>query len=536
VFYSDLYLYRTYTLLQKDLRPDSTIFLGDLFDGGREWGTATSTSPVAEFKRYGNDVWMKEYRRFVKLFFDNWKLGGTTSAASPHGRKIFASLPGNHDLGFGNGIQLPVLERFRAYFGEGSRVDIIGNHTFVSVDSVSLSAMDQPDLATGGSASGGTDRSIIWKHVEDFLNNLQDLKGKAIKETLLLFKNDTEKYLSAHKVVDGDDPAKPTQLPAVSTGDFPTIVLTHVPFYRGEGAPCGPLRERHPPSSTDPPPEKDIPNAIPINRGYQYQNVLTEVVSKDIATKAGPITQIYSGDDHDYCEVTHREYNGAPKEITVKSMSLAMGVRRPGFQMVSLWNPIDPSTGKSTSPKSSPTLQNHLCLLPDQISIFVQYAYIIVLTLLVLLVRALALAFRGGGSDTTAYAPILPLTERHPDEHTSSATSASASSSSNSHNDGYFASRGTIFSSRNTSDSPVRDTVRGVRHVQVFGASGLSDARSSKSRDQLRLSRESPSPERDLPIRGFRRSLFILRQEVLVPMKKVGITAFLWYLWLVWTW
>jgi hypothetical protein len=280
----------------------------------------------------------------------------------------------------------------------------------------------------------------------------------------------------------------------------------------------------------------DIPNAIPINRGYQYQNVLTEVVSKDIATKAGPITQIYSGDDHDYCEVVHRAYNGAPKEITVKSMSLAMGVRRPGFQMVSLWNPIDPSTGKSTSRKSSPTLQNHLCLLPDQISIFVQYAYIMVLTLLILIVRGLAIAVRGGGSDTTAYTPILPLTERQPDEHTSSATSASASSSSKSRNDGYFASRGTIFSSRNTSDSPGRDTARGVRHAQIVGTSGMTDARSSKSQDQLWLSRESLTAERDLLIGGFRRSLFLLRREVLAPMKKVGIAAFLWYLWLVWTW
>src|SRR5215471_16798705 len=60
IFFADLYLFRASSLLQQKLRPDTTFFLGDLFDGGREWATATTSSPEERYKGYGNDVWMKE--------------------------------------------------------------------------------------------------------------------------------------------------------------------------------------------------------------------------------------------------------------------------------------------------------------------------------------------------------------------------------------------------------------------------------------------------------------------------------------------
>lgn len=516
------------------------MFLGDLFDGGREWGTGKSTSPVARYKSYGNKVWIKEYRRFAKIFLDRWKLGEKGSAASRGERKLIASLPGNHDIGFGNGIQLPVVERFETYFGEGNRIDVIGNHTFVSVDSVSLSAMDQPDPSTGSSGSagnGGSNMEKIWKPTEEFLDDMQPLKGKAIKEELLLLNGETEKYQSPHTVADVESAPKPTHIAARSTADFPNILLTHVPFYREPGTPCGPLREHYPPSSTDPLPEKDERNALRIAGGYQYQNVLTEVVTRDVATKAGPLTQVYSGDDHDYCEVIHREFTGAPRETTVKSMSLAMGVRKPGFQLVSLWNPIDPNTGKQTDSSSSSTLQDHLCLLPDQISIFVQYGYIFVFTVLVLLVRALSFAFREPDTSDAPDEPILPLTNRYPNGHRSSLTvsNASTSSSSPSSNDRRLGGRRATVTSRIGSSPPA---------VQIIGASGADDAGRSfervdaveKSRDAPPAARNSVSPERDIPVRGLRRSIFVFRSEFVSSLKRVVIWAFVWYLWLVWTW
>lgn len=36
-FYSDQYMRRNWKKLNRKLRPDAVVFLGDLMDGGREW-------------------------------------------------------------------------------------------------------------------------------------------------------------------------------------------------------------------------------------------------------------------------------------------------------------------------------------------------------------------------------------------------------------------------------------------------------------------------------------------------------------------
>jgi hypothetical protein len=106
---------------------------------------------------------------------------------------------------------------------------------------------------------------------------------------------------------------------------------------------------------------------------------------------------VYSGDDHDYCEVLHPENKNHARETTVKSMSMAMGVRKPGFLMLSMWNPIgldgnplhsNPSGHGAVSQRPM-TTESHLCLLPDQISILIKYGYLVVLTITALLVRAI---------------------------------------------------------------------------------------------------------------------------------------------------
>ncbi|EDN07749.1 predicted protein [Histoplasma mississippiense (nom. inval.)] len=574
VFYADLYLYRTYSLLQRNLSPDTTFFLGDLFDGGREWGTESSSSPEERFKPYGHSVWMKEYRRFVRLFFDTWKLGGIDSAASERGRKVIASLPGNHDLGFGHGIQKPVLERFQTYFGVGNRVDILGNHTFVSVDSVSLSAMDQPDPQTGSSGHTSVGDEI-WRAADDFLNDLSNIKARAAREELLALQGHKENYSAPSKIVDAIDLSPPVISASPDDIDLPTVILTHVPLYRAPGTPCGPLRERFPPSSTDPLPEKDERNAIRVSGGYQYQNVLTETISKKIINSAGAnVKQIYSGDDHDYCEINHREFSGSPKEITVKSLSMAMGVRRPGFQMVSIYNPIDLQTGKSintaspslstSSSSSSSTIQNHLCLLPDQISIFIQYGYILVLTILVLLVRAVACTFRPAQDPTSPTLshdsePLLPLTHshshsRHASNHLDNAsisTTSSTSTTSSAYSESRFSSRTT--STLLPSHGSNGETTKHVRIIDVPSTvTGHDEVSESLRRSDLVLDEKlrdhswapkrgaasSNSYDRVGAVRGgsLRRLRLVLYTEVLKPLKRIAIVAGIMYLWLVWTW
>lgn len=422
---------RTYSLFQTSLYPDSVFFLGDLFDGGREWSTRTTQSPEEQYRKYGQNFWLNEYDRFGSIFFGHWGDAGMEPRPGQPGRKIISSLPGNHDLGFGRGIQASVRKRFNAYFGDGNRIDVIGNHTFVSIDSVSISALGQENPESA---------EELWRPTIDFLDGAKKKKQRLVQEELRIQRGLPRNLAFSHDIVESSDLAT-AELPKfkfedtdTKDTDFPTILLSHVPLYRAEDTPCGPLREHWPPT---PPPkgqteplEKDERNAIAVRGGYQYQNVLHREVTKDIAEKVGDIQFAFSGDDHDYCEVVHRGYasgGGGIREITVKSISWAMGVRHPGVVLVSLWNPID-EQGKSLEKEGNkPTLQTHLCLLPDQLGIFIRYATLFAVTLLLLGLRAALIA--SGRLKTaslqTADEPLLP-TASHTHTHTSSAETEKA--------------------------------------------------------------------------------------------------------------
>lgn len=431
ILHTDLYLRRSMKQIRKYLHPDTIVFLGDLFDGGREWATPQVSSPEDRFKRYGDDFWMNEYIRFGNLFFDGDEDASGASASEPRGKKIIASLPGNHDLGFATGVQPSVKNRFDAYFGPLNRVDVLGNHTFVTLDTVSLSAMDQADPFTGSSGSGDgtatTPNSEIWKPTAEFLLEFKYTKGRLIRHELRSLAGASEQAyhngalsafspnVSSLQSSILSVPRRSDLFPHATGSMFPTVLLTHVPLFRPSDTDCGPHRERG--------------HAISVAAGYQYQNVLTPLISKDIIAKLGAedITQVYSGDDHDYCEIEHSEFTGRIKEITVKSMSWAMGVRKPGFLAVSLHNPVDielasARNGQSEIPgPNKDTIQNHLCLLPDQLSIFIHYLSILVLTLVVLAIRALILASKNSKSNSsnrltqpTSTQPLLPITEVSP--------------------------------------------------------------------------------------------------------------------------
>lgn len=118
-FFVDNYHRRNWKVVQYYLDPDTNIFLGDLFDGGRE---------------ASDDDWMDEYRRFNKLF-----------PKVPSKRTIM-SLPGNHDIGFGDDIVEHARKRFSAYYGESNNYMDIGNHTIVLLDMMSLSDYKDPKI------------------------------------------------------------------------------------------------------------------------------------------------------------------------------------------------------------------------------------------------------------------------------------------------------------------------------------------------------------------------------------------------------
>ncbi|MCJ1384864.1 hypothetical protein MMC17_007982 [Xylographa soralifera] len=400
VRHTDLYMRRAFSSLQQILEPETAFFLGDLFDGGREWATGKENQADLHFKSYDTRYWLKEYARFGRIFLDRWTTRQPTDNPSRQRGKIIASLPGNHDLGIGNGIPLSVRSRFETFFGKGNRIDIVGNHTFVSVDSVSLSAKGQPQSDNTRHIPGQQPNQEIWEEADDFLSHISERKATTLTRELRTRAGKLENPLQNHTVLDIDDPIVrdvAQSIPSESP-ELPTILLTHVPLYRSPGTPCGFLRERWPPSTNtyDPaePLATDERNAISVTAGYQYQNVLQPDLSKELIEKVGHVQHVFSGDDHDYCEIVHHGYTskgGGVREITVKSMSWAMGVRKPGFLMVSLWNPIDEngvSLSASASSSAQPTLKTHLCLLPDQLTIFMRYGFLLALTLPILVVRA----------------------------------------------------------------------------------------------------------------------------------------------------
>ena len=400
---TDNYMRRSYIQLQSVLHPDSLFFLGDLFDGGREWKTAQGDFSDPEWakdhrpeeekkllkewhRKYGENYWLREYERFGNIFYDNWNLGGDSSGPGQRGRKIVSSLPGNHDLGFGAEIKIPVRHRFITYFGEPNRVDVIGNHTFVSVDTVSLSA-------DTSSMKGEVDLTGIYAPATEFLKEVKPTKRRAVEKELRFWRGDPDELVFEHKaddLVSADFAAVPTMDPGDDAPDFPTILLTHVPLHRDPGTPCGPYREHWPPAI--PPKGQTTPvvpdhrNAIRVSGGYQYQNVLSYEDSVKLIAQIGNVKHAFSGDDHDYCEVVHANYDNV-REITVKSFNMAMGVPTPGFQMVSMYNPVD-AQGRPLPGAPQTTLQTHLCLLPNQIGTYLTYATLGILTAFVLVARA----------------------------------------------------------------------------------------------------------------------------------------------------
>ncbi|KAH9894598.1 hypothetical protein F4778DRAFT_747587 [Xylariomycetidae sp. FL2044] len=453
---TDNYMRRSYKQLQKFLRPDTVFFLGDLFDGGREWKTDRGDFEDPEWAKdhrpdeekrllgkwrrdYGQNYWLKEYARFGGIFYDNWNLGGAFPGSWQRGRKLISSLPGNHDLGFGAEVKIPARHRFNAYFGETNRVDVIGNHTFVSVDSLSLSAgtsimKDQVDLQS------------IYAPVHEFLKGAKTAKRKAVEKEVRFWRGETEDLAFPHRVEDlsnADYSDLPTMDPGAEAPEFPTILLTHVPLYRDPGTPCGPMREHWPPAK--PPKGQTTPvvpdhrNAISVSHGYQYQNVLSDEDSISLVKSIGNVIHAFSGDDHDYCELVHSDAQENVREITVKSFSMAMGVPTPGFQMVSLYNPID-ARGDPLPGSPKTTLQTHLCLLPNQLSMFMTYAVLGVLTALVLVARAFlvpvlnlqpfALEPRPQRSAYSAVLPVFKAKAETPDDFLSSASSAKSSAAS----------------------------------------------------------------------------------------------------------
>lgn len=251
-YITDVYLRKNWVYINQALDPDANVFLGDLLDGGREWT---------------DKPWKQEFERFNTIF------------TKPPLKRTVMSLPGNHDIGYGDTIVPHALNRFKAYFGEPSSTIDIGNHTLVLLDTISML---------------NTINSSIYRPPREFMEKL------------------------ASSVTASDSKAMASN---------PRILLSHVPLYRNKDVSCGRYRESRKP--------------LPYVKGFQYQTLVTPELSQEILASIDPVA-IFSGDDHDACHVKHSyEVKGEKKstdEFTVKSVSMAMGIDDPGIQLLTLNN------------------------------------------------------------------------------------------------------------------------------------------------------------------------------------------------------
>lgn len=250
-FVTDLYLRRNWVYINDILDSDANVFLGDLFDGGREWKDAE---------------WSEEYKRWNKIF------------TKPQYKRTIMSLPGNHDIGFGDTLIYSSYERFSTYFGAPSSTHVIGNHTFVLLDTISMM---------------NTENATVYQKPYDFINEI-------------VAQENFEEY--------------------------PRILLSHVPLYRDPALSCGPDRES----------KKSLPYVRGIQYQTMISPEVSETVLKSIkpvAVFSGDdhdacyVQHNYTVGDEPDQQPLHAE------ERTVKSISMAMGVLKPAIQLLSLHNP-----------------------------------------------------------------------------------------------------------------------------------------------------------------------------------------------------
>jgi hypothetical protein len=328
--------------------------------------------------------------------------------------------------------------------------------------------------------------------------------------------------------------------------DFPTILLTHVPLYRAPGTPCGPLREHWPPTAPpagQPPLEHDDRNAIAVRGGYQYQNVLNREITADIAEKIGDIRYAFSGDDHDYCELVHKAYasaGGGIREITVKSISWAMGVRLPGVMLVSLWNPVD-EHGRPKNGDASKTIQTKLCLLPDQIGTFLRYGMLFGFTFILLLFRA-ALVTLGVISTPVEMmeSPLLPTTNTSAENEKSQQQQyQDHAHEPNSSNSSAASERGnlSVRTARTRSISPgvggyglpsAQPSKYSFPLVQHAGYDPAKDVDDSKGKVKVYGGSVNTKPRKK------RKGIRLFWYELRSSLRTIILCGVVWYAWLVW--
>ncbi|KAG0026973.1 hypothetical protein BGZ81_005965 [Podila clonocystis] len=382
--YTDLFMRRSFSKLHQALKPDAVLFLGDLNDGGRD--------TVDEAVRAQNRG------RFMEHVFQSENTAWNQEPIVVDAADIDTQASKEEGEGLLDNSQESTNNRVIQ--------ESVSRPTYLANKDIPSTAQEREAARRAGKS---VRLYVAGNHDVGYGNDL-------ISKMALRFKRDYgalnyEIRLGNHSVVVLDTLSLSAEDPIIrneaqmflnqigqETPTLPRILFTHIPLYRLDTTYCGQQRESS--------------RLILDQGGFQYQNMLNPVLSREILDKIKP-DMVFSGDDHDWCEIGHIVNRGelssgaygagdrserlslAP-EVTLPTFSFAQGILQPGFVMLSLYNPnslagnnfaavpssstglpaaivADSSSGYLARPSGASTFEYEECMLPNQLRIYFVY-------------------------------------------------------------------------------------------------------------------------------------------------------------------
>ncbi|KAF9136024.1 hypothetical protein BGX30_011374 [Mortierella sp. GBA39] len=387
--YTDIYMKRSFRRLHASLRPDAVLFLGDLNDGGRntddqtfvkntgrffEWIFATKRSawnqePIVADALVGETAAsaLLEELQNSNSKEDNSSYLKKRQELTQEEKAAMVDITGHYVQRVGAPLEAEERRKIRES-GRSLRLYMAGNHDVGFGDTLIRSSMVRYKRVFG---------SVNYE-VNVGNHSLVVLDTLALSSRVPSIRGESQQFL---------DRIKQEQ------SSLPRILFTHVPLHRLDTTSCGKARE------TD---------QLIIDRGgEQYQNMVNSSLSREILESVQP-DMVFSGDDHDWCEVAHPAVGGnLTPEVTLRTFSFAQGIQRPSFGMMTLFNPdLKPknvfpvvpldaglpvsnefATGSVERPSGDTTFVYDECMLPWQLMIYMLYGALFGVSLIWIIIR-----------------------------------------------------------------------------------------------------------------------------------------------------
>ncbi|KAF9340888.1 hypothetical protein BGZ91_012018 [Linnemannia elongata] len=264
------------------------------------------------------------------------------------------------------------------------------------------------DLLDGGRETvAGDDRGVYEKNKHRFLDKVFDSRRTAWNQEPLVMDEEDMGEQEGLRQDGGEYETRSRQMDEARTGDrtahyrqitYPAVGVTERAQIRQDG------KSARLPETTSCGEAREAQQLILDRNGEQYQNMVNASLSREILRKVQP-DMIFSGDDHDWCEMGHSLDGRLTPEVTLPTFSFAQGIKQPGFVVLSLYNPrhisrnarslmqeVDNATttlpanhvheGHTAKICDMTTFAYDECMLPKQLLIYSGYLCLLFCTLL----------------------------------------------------------------------------------------------------------------------------------------------------------